>query len=138
MVDREAFEEHVKCTFVDQKKNGIKVMPQKLRSRDNRLLSGSKEADDTHFKFWVKSRGFCLMDYPVLGVKKVLCQLAKNKALQCNSVCTCGNTFPQDENDPTLLGSFCHVTYVEHFYDIQRIHPQECGHMGYKKTLAEV
>ena len=45
-------------------------------------LAGSVDAvQDAHFKFWVKSRGFKLMDYLVLGLKNVLCLLAKKKGV---------------------------------------------------------
>ena len=47
--------------------------------------------------------------------------------------------FTQDENDPTLLGSFCPFAFVEDFYKIiERIHLKERGYVGYKKTLAEM
>lgn len=53
------------------------------------------------------------------------------------SVRTC--VYSQDENDPTLLGSFRRVAFVEDFFDIlHRVHAQEKGHLGYKKTLASV
>ena len=83
MVDQEAFEDHVKRTFVDHKKIGSKVMTRSRVAEISAYLLGSKEADDAHFKFWVKSRGFCLMDYLVLGLKKVLCLPAKKKVCQC-------------------------------------------------------
>ena len=83
MVDREAFENYIRDTFVQQKKNGSKVMARSRGAEITAHLSGSKESDDSHFKFWVKSRGFRLMDYPVLGLKKVLCLLAKKKVCQC-------------------------------------------------------
>ena len=85
MVDRDAFEDHVKRTFVDQKKNVSKVMTRSRGAEITAYLLGSKEADDVHFKFWIKSRGFCLMDYPVLGLKKVLCLPAKKKVCLCKS-----------------------------------------------------
>ena len=45
----------------------------------------------------------------------------------------------QDSSDTTVLSRFRRVAYVEDFYDIlHRVHCQERGHVGYKKTLAEV
>ena len=79
MVDQEAFEDYVKRTFVDQKKNGSKALARSRGAEITAYLSGSRDADDAHFKFWVKSGGFCLMDYPVLGLKKVVCLPAKRK-----------------------------------------------------------
>ena len=39
----------------------------------------------------------------------------------------------------TLLGSFRCEAFVEDFFDIlHRVHAQQQGHLGYKKTLAEV
>ena len=45
----------------------------------------------------------------------------------------------QDSSDTTVLSHVRRVAYVEDFYDIlHRVHCQERGHVGYKKTLAEV
>ena len=45
----------------------------------------------------------------------------------------------QNENDKTLFGHHRLVAIVENFYDIlERVHSTENGHVGYKKTLAEV
>ena len=45
----------------------------------------------------------------------------------------------QDFSDTTVLSHFRRVAYVEDFYYIlHRVHCQERGHVGYKKSLAEV
>ena len=56
-------------------------------------LSGDHAGETSaHFKFWVKSRGFLLMDYPVLGLSNVLCLPAKPQKKVCcavqKSLCT--------------------------------------------------
>ncbi|KAL5505672.1 hypothetical protein EMCRGX_G007138 [Ephydatia muelleri] len=63
------------------------------------------------------------MSYPALGLSDVLCLPAKKK----------------DFSDTTVLSHFRRVAYVEDFYYIlHRVHCQERGHVGYKKTLAEI
>lgn len=45
----------------------------------------------------------------------------------------------QNANDTTMFGHYRVVATVEKFYNIlERIHSLENGHVGYKKTLAEV
>ena len=77
MGELEAFEEFIKCSFVEHK-NGSKVITWSRGAEITAYLSGSKIVEDAHFKFWVKSRGLKL-DYPVLGLKNVLCLPAKKK-----------------------------------------------------------
>ena len=81
MVDREAFEAFVKSSFVQTKKTGSKVLTRSRGAEIVAYLSGDGGKTSTsisaHFKFWVKSRGFWLMDYPVLGLSNVLCLPAK-------------------------------------------------------------
>ena len=73
MVDRAAFQHFVWKNFVETKKNGSKVITRSRGAEITAYLSGSKSVEDAHFKFWVKSRGFNLVEYPVLGLKNVLC-----------------------------------------------------------------
>ena len=45
----------------------------------------------------------------------------------------------QNPNDPTILSEWRRVAFVENFFDILTdIHCKEKGHIGTKKTLAEV
>ena len=45
----------------------------------------------------------------------------------------------QNPNDPTILGNWRRVAFVEEFFDIiQEIHCREKGHIGSKKTVEEV
>ena len=76
MVDRKAFEEYITNSF--EKKKGSKVIS---REKGKEIAAYLSVADkdhkvtvkaDPHFKFWVKSRGFRLLDYPALGMKNVL------------------------------------------------------------------
>ena len=77
---REEFEKFVEESFVKQKKSRSKVI---TRSRGDKIVTCLKglSAADAHFKFWVKSRGFRVMDYPTLGLKDVLCLPVKTKVL---------------------------------------------------------
>lgn len=70
---REAFQKFVRNEFVDKKKAGSKVITQAKGAQIVAFLNGDAAGQDAHFKFWVKSRGFRLMDYPTLGLKSVLC-----------------------------------------------------------------
>ena len=53
MVDQEAFEDYIRDTFIQQKKNGSKVMTCSRGAEINAHLSSSNVSDDLHFKFWV-------------------------------------------------------------------------------------
>ncbi len=77
MGHREAFEKFIQKTFLDQKKAGSKVMTRSRGAEVTAFLTGATPAQDAHFKFWVKYRGFRLMEYPALGLKNVLCLPAK-------------------------------------------------------------
>ena len=45
----------------------------------------------------------------------------------------------QNPNDPTILSEWRRVAFVEDFYNIlTQVHCKEKGHIGTKKTLAEV
>ena len=81
MGDRAGFEDFIQKNFVEKKKNGSKVITRGRGAQISEYLSGSRSVEDSHFKFWVKSRGFKLMDYPVLGLKNVLCLPVKKKVM---------------------------------------------------------
>ena len=49
------------------------------------------------------------------------------------------SVYLQNPNDPTILSEWRRVAFIEDFYDIlTEVHCREKGHMGIKKTLAEV
>ena len=77
---REEFERFVEESFVKEKKSGSKVI---TRSHGDKIVACLKglSAVDAHLKFWVKSRGFRVMDCPTLGLMDVLCLPAKTKVL---------------------------------------------------------
>ena len=79
-MDREKFEGYVSSKFLEGKNLGSKVI---WRSKGEKIVAVLKAKDgdgvDAHFRFWVKSRKFCVMDYPALGLKDVLCLPAKKK-----------------------------------------------------------
>ena len=72
MVDRAAFNEFILKNFVEKRKNGSKVITRSKGAEITANLSGPKSVEDAHFKFWVKSRGFRLMDYPVPWFAQVI------------------------------------------------------------------
>ena len=92
MVDREAIEAFVNSSFVQTKKTGSKVLTRSRGAEIVAYLSGGAGETSAHFKFWVKSRCFLLMDYPVLGLSNVLCLPAKPQKKVCcavqKSLCT--------------------------------------------------
>ena len=86
MVDRKAFEDYITKSFVlTKKKKGSKVISREKGKKIVAYLSSGEDKDDPHFKFWVKSRGFRLLDYPALELRNVLCLPAKKtvRSLDC-------------------------------------------------------
>lgn len=74
-----AFQKWLATKFPIEKKTGSKVITRSRGEDIRAYLSGATEAKDAHFKFWVKSRGFRVMNFPALGLKDVLCLPAKTK-----------------------------------------------------------
>ena len=70
---RDAFQKFIRNEFVEKKKPSSKVITQAKGAQIVAFLNGDAAGQDAHFKFWVKSCGFCLMDYPTLGLKSVMC-----------------------------------------------------------------
>ena len=102
MVDRNDFEEYLSSSFVQKKKSGSKVISRAKGEEIVAYLSAAGEdvKVDAHFKFWVKSRGFRLLDYPVLGLKNVLCLPAKKKVPRKFRIYTVDiSACVQDKND---------------------------------------
>lgn len=81
----EAFQVFLQNEFIDKKKEGSKVLSKARGAQIAAFLSGATAGHDAHFKFWVRSRGFRLMDYPALDLKNVLCLPAKKKV--CRHSC---------------------------------------------------
>ena len=69
MVDQAAFDDFIQKNFVEKKKkNGSKVIRWSEVAEIIAYLSGSRSMEDSHFKFWVKSRGITLIwTTPCLG-----------------------------------------------------------------------
>ena len=79
MPHQDAFDAYIQENLLQTKKAGSKTI---ARSKGDRIVSfllGKSTSEDAHFKFWVKSRAFQLMDYPALGLKNILCMPAKTK-----------------------------------------------------------
>ena len=64
-----SFERFLKSKYLDEKAGSTsKVMTKSRGAEIVEFLKGKGEKlCDAHFKFWVKSRGFRVMDYPALG-----------------------------------------------------------------------
>lgn len=76
---RDAFQEYLQEKFIQGKNAGSKTVTRSKGERVRSFLTGKSTGEDAHFKFWVKSRAFRLMDYPALGLKDILCMPAKAK-----------------------------------------------------------
>ena len=62
------FQRFAQSEFLDMKKVGSKVITKTKCALITAFLSGDTAGKDVHFKFWVKSRDFQLMDYRALGL----------------------------------------------------------------------
>ena len=79
MGHREAFEQWLTTKFLCEKKTGSKILTRSRGEEVRLFLSGATGAKDAHFKFWVKSRGFRVLNFSALGLTNVLCLPAKKK-----------------------------------------------------------
>lgn len=76
MADREQFDAFCRETFDVPRSKTIS------RQKGERIVAHLKDrsiAEDKHFKFYVKSRKFELLQYPSLGLTDVLCVPAQEK-----------------------------------------------------------
>ena len=76
-MQREKFE-----AFCQEKFGGTSTSKTITKSKGDQIikfLSGAVSVPDPMFKHWVIKKGFKLVDYPVLGLKQVLCIPAKKK-----------------------------------------------------------
>ena len=78
MSHREIFDKYVRGNFL-QAKVSSKTISCSKGDRIVACLTGRAVNKDAHFRFWVKSREFKLMDYPTLGLKNIVCIPAKAK-----------------------------------------------------------
>ena len=69
MVDQVAFDDFIIHNFVEKRKNWSKLITRTKGVEITAYQRGLKSVEDAHIKFWVKSRGFTLMDYPMLGLR---------------------------------------------------------------------
>ena len=85
MENREAFNQYVQENYMDIMHKGSKTI---TRNKGAKIISALEETEasccDSHFKHWIKTRGFQLMDYPTLGLRNVLCLPCKNKVIIAN------------------------------------------------------
>lgn len=79
MGHREAFEKYIKSNFLSGKNTGSKTMTRSKGGRVVHFLMARCEDEDAYFKYWVKTCEFRLMDYPVLGLRNILCVPVKAK-----------------------------------------------------------
>ena len=78
MVDQAAFDDFITHNFVERRKNWSKVITRTKGAEITAYLSGLKSVEDAHFKVWVKSRGFKLMDYRNQTVVRLIQGLRKS------------------------------------------------------------
>ncbi|XP_062510190.1 uncharacterized protein LOC134186244 isoform X7 [Corticium candelabrum] len=79
--------------------------------------------DSPRFRFYVRSKGFAVIDLPVLGLKEVLCVPAPKGS----------------ETKTSLLGNWLKVANVSEIYDILiTIHEGSRVHAGYRKVFADI
>ncbi|KAL5509496.1 hypothetical protein EMCRGX_G004883 [Ephydatia muelleri] len=79
---------------------------------------------DKNMRFFVKKKGFQILNIPSLGARDVLVIPVKEQDLV---------------EDNTALDKYRRVAHVEEFYDIIRdVHEKELLHGGYKKTFDKV
>ena len=106
---REEFDKFVK-NFVEKRKAWSKVL---TRSRGDHIVACLKgAATDAQFKFWVKSRGFRVMDYSALGLRKVLSNFLMHVNYYGNNIVFLS---PQQQQESEQLVSFLlrHNTQVK-------------------------
>jgi hypothetical protein len=118
---RELFERYCRQKFYDKGRGCSKTLSGKKRDRIVRYLERGESAEASpQFRFWVKNRGFQLVD---VDGKRALCLPNKQRV----------------DSDPTSP-EWKRVAAVEEFYDIIRAyHITEKGaHIGIKKTLSRI
>jgi len=119
---KEKFEDFCRDKFANGKSTS-KTITREKGQQITSYLKGDIPPPDPQFKHWVSKKGFKLLDYPILGLKNVLCLPTKN----------------EDPNNPTVLSGWRRVAFVEEFFDIlTEVHCKEKGHIGSKKTVREV
>ena len=78
------FEKFCYETFLCNVAAGSKTIGRDKGERIVKMLKYGDDGDEpAKFKHWVKTRRFCLMSYPALGLVDVLCLPAKSEVLYC-------------------------------------------------------
>ena len=62
LVDEATFDDFITHNFVEKRKNGSNVITRTIGAEITAYLSRLKSMENTHFKFWVKSHCFKVMD----------------------------------------------------------------------------
>ena len=55
------------------RKPNSQLITDEKAGRIRRVLSGNGDAESARFRFYVKSKGFAIVDLPILGLSRVLC-----------------------------------------------------------------
>ena len=74
--NEEEFDVFLSEKFLTGKNSGSKTITKSKGEVIVKMLKGG-DGKDPKLKFWIKNKGFRLMDYPALGLKDVLCLPAK-------------------------------------------------------------
>lgn len=143
---REVFETYCTERYVGE--SGSQTSKTVTREKGQKIVKllrnePGTEAFGSKFKFWVKQRGFSLINYSPLGLKDVLCLPSKKQVSYSHSVnilsALLTGLLLQNPNDPTILAKWRRVAFVEDFFEIlKEVHCKEKGHVGSKKTVEEV
>lgn len=75
-----AFDEYCKSTFIEETQLYHETVCKEIGDRVMHLLKGKPDPsmDQDPFYVWVKSKGFALTSYPLLGLREVLCVPSSN------------------------------------------------------------
>eukprot|EP00731_Ephydatia_muelleri_P013704 Em0007g1014a len=121
---RMIFEKFCRERYVDKSRRTSKTVNEEKAKRIRQAVKGEHSSTTASFRHWVRrTKKFELLNCAELELTDVLCLPVKAK----------------NDNDKTIFGHYHVVAMVEKFYDIlERIHSLESGHVGYKKSLAEV
>jgi hypothetical protein len=120
---RDSFREFLQALST---KPNSQLITEEKADRIRRVLAcddSSASVESSRFRFYVRSKGFRVIDLPVLGLQQVLCVPAPKGS----------------ETNTSLLGNYLRVASINEIYDIlTTIHEGSRIHAGYRKVFADV
>ena len=93
---KETFEDFCRMKFIDCDSKESKAITKAKGEKVIRLLKNQGDLTDCtpKFRYWVKSKKFQLISHSALGLKDVLCLLAKAEVSHCMTVCSSLDKYP--------------------------------------------